>query len=413
MADLLYSSGIDWRDQSRNDSIIAEMVDPSSLQPTGTLDNLVLSGCSIDANYYSDSRVSAKLSYEGDGWQRNRAIRIIHSVPSEGYRRELGTFLVTNDDGDWDNGRWVGDLTCQSMLWAVQQKKLSSPLTVQSSSPASLAFQNLFHWCRRRYVIEAYVYNVYSATKVYEAGKSYLDVANDICALTDTRLDVTGHGFVQVTQDMKPSLKSPTFELSIYDPRGIMHDGISRSSDYGSLPSEVAVSCKYSVEVEKEDGVYKSNQDKQPDGTYKHKKGDKKYKKVSEQRELDSHIAFQSGPKSEQERGYAVTYYKSIDDKELTPKTQMAIDTRAAHILSQLPDEAEEWTVTTQYFPVWTGDVGYLTIRTEGHSQGHSRCKVFVRALSINLGSMQQTLTLRKTSYHNEVYYSTEEVSVN
>lgn len=402
MAGLILDEGIDWRDQGRVDQITAYMVSPKSLTGTdGQLDSIRYSGCSIDAGYYTQGRVSAKIQYEGDSWRRNRALRINHLYTLNGRSQtnDLGTFLVTRDDGDFEGGRWVGDLTCQSMLWALTKRKLARPLTVKKGRRVKETIKTLLSDCGRQYTdLTVTEHGTLGEDKVYESGKTYADVLDDLCEMGGMRLDVNGLGYVTIGEWVLPDLQTPVFELSVDDPRGVLHDSISRSSNFAELPSEVVIQCKYSEKVQKEDGVYKSD-------SGEHKKGDKKYKEVSEQRELDAIAKISGGPSSEAERGFALTDFRTIEDKELSPKTQAEIDRRARLALSNIAGECITWKVTTQYFPIWEGDVGYFVIPTASGGDDRERVKVLVRNLSIDLGSMQMTLTLQKTDSWNEEVY--------
>lgn len=402
--DLLMANELDWRDQRRTGKVMVEMVSPTSATGTmGVLDGVELSGCSIDANYFSKSRTSAKLSYVGGNWQRNAAVRISYWVDEWGYAADIGTYLVTRDDGEWADGAWHGDLTCQSMLWALTQKKLAAPLVVRQGQTAKSAIGQLLSADLRRWHDFAESNNFALAEdKIYDSGKTYMDVCTDLAEAANIRLDVTTQGLITLRNWDLPAYCTPTFELSATDPRGIMHDGVSRSSDYADLPSEVAISCKYSVEVEKWEGEYYKTDS---DG---HKKGDKKYKKTSEQRELDGYAKIAAGPRSEGVRGYAVTDFRTLGDDDMPTKTQAEIDHRAALALTNLPGETETWTVTTQYFPVWEGDVGWLAIPAEDGS-GVQRTKVLVRSLSLDLGSMQLKLVLQRTNAHDEESYGMDE----
>lgn len=398
--DLLIADELDWRDQRRTGRVVVEMVSPTA--PAGTIGELggvKLSGSSIDANYFSRSRTSARLSYVGGGWRRGAAVRISYWVDEWTYAADIGTYLVTRDDGTWSDGAWHGDLTCQSMLWALTQKRLSAPLVVSKGQTAKSAICSLLSDDLRRWHDFA-DYNNYALPedKVYESGKTYMDVCADLAEAANIRLDVTTQGAITLRNWELPAYSTPTFELSATDPRGIMHDGVSRSSDFAELPSEVAISCKYSVEVERWEGEYYKTDS---DG---HRKGDKRYKKTSEQRELDGYAKIASGPRSEGVRGYAVTDYRTLSDGEMPTKTQAEIDRRAGVALTHLPVETETWTVTAQYFPVWEGDVGWLDIPAE-NGPGTQRNKVLVRALSLDLGTMQLKLTLQKTDPHNEEVY--------
>lgn len=416
MADLLRADGLDWRDQSRRDEVYAYMVAPASLMgSSGDLEDIRIDGGSVDAEYYTAGRVSAKVRYEGSSWQRNRALRLDlrSTLGGSTSTRTLGTFLVTSDDGAYESGRWVGDLTCQSMLWATSKKKLASPLTVKKGQRVREVIKSLLSDCCRRYVVRTVAeHGTFADDKVYESGKTYADVLNDLSEMGNIRLDVDGMGFVTLDEWLLPDLRSPTFELSVDDPRGLLHDSISRESDFAELPSEVVIHCKYSEKVQKPDGVYQSNSERQEDGTYKHRKGDPKYKETSEQRELNGVARVSGGPQSEAERGFALTDFRTIEDDELEPKTQAEIDRRARVALAtSMPGESIRWTVATQYFPVWEGDVGHIVIPTED-GEGRRRVKVFVRALSLDLASMQLRLTLQETGAWNEEVYGLNEKGI-
>lgn len=405
MSDRLSSYGIDWRDQSRRDSLVVALVSPSSLVGTdGVLQDVEYGNCSIDCNYYSDARTSARLRYRGDSWTRNRAVRIYHVVSDKGYYRPLGTFLVTRDDGEFRSGQWVGDLTCQSMLWGIGKRKLANPLTIRAGQDAHAAIRSLLSSCGRPYRDYATGSNsTFAADKIYESGKTYLEVIYDLADLGSYRVDVDGEGYVTIRNWPLPDLQSPTFTLDAEDPRGIMHDEISRSSDYGDLPSEVVIHCKYSVEVEEDTGeVYETD-------SGEHKAGDKKYKKVHEQRELNGTAQVLTGQQSAAQRGYHLTDYRTIGEEDLDPKTQAEVDRRAHQALARLPFETVSWQVKTQYFPVWEGDVGLLGLPSEAGATYRDRQKVLVKSVSLDLSTMQQTLVLQKTSSWNEEIYGQHE----
>ena len=83
---------IDWRDQTRKDVITFQMVTPTNVDKVyGELEGVDLSGSSLTASYYTDTRTSGKVRVVGGNWVRGSMIRVIHSIPEWNYKKELGT----------------------------------------------------------------------------------------------------------------------------------------------------------------------------------------------------------------------------------------------------------------------------------------------------------------------------------
>ena len=103
---------MDWRDLTRKDRIIVQQVNPANIDAVmGELEGVELSASSLTAAYYTDTRTSGKLKVIGEGWRRGSFLRVVHQVPEWNYSRELGTYIVTNDDRARENGAWAYELT--------------------------------------------------------------------------------------------------------------------------------------------------------------------------------------------------------------------------------------------------------------------------------------------------------------
>lgn len=381
MDDLLRSGGIDWRDQSRRDELSFWLASPQD--PTGTLGRLGgvdASGCSIDQGYYTDTRVSGKLRVHGGAWRRNQLVRITHAVRGTSWSEQLGTFFVSKAPGSWQGGEWVDDLELQSALWALGQGKVAQPLVVRAGSTVRSVMGSLLSSWGRPYLDLATSGAILSADIIYESGRTYLSVLYDLAGTGGLRLGVDGMGHVTLSDYAEPSGREPSFELDVGDRRGIVHDGISRESDFGDRPSQVVVHCKYTVDVPV---------------TETDSKGKTRETTQSEQRELVGVAEVESGPSSRGQRGFALTDYVDLQDGDLATKTQAAIDEAARGYRDREAGEGLTWSVTTQYFPVAQGDVGTLVLPADpqlGYAGGR---KVLVQSTSLDLGTMQLKLDLK------------------
>lgn len=347
----------DWRDMPKGE-LFFEMLPPANLDDSyGQLDGVILSGCSITEGYYTDARVSAKLEVEEGNWIRQSAIRITYRVPEMGYEEELGTFFATGDSGGRSKGLSTVELDLVSTLHAMSLQKARSPHWLQPGAYARTAMRQMCDACHREMVDDGANDHVYSETSMLESGESYLDRMFALCEDANDRLDVDGHGRVLVQAYVLPSQRVPTFEIDLDDPRGIAHDGVDKSSDYLSLPSEVHVIYRWT------EGSGDSAQQMEIAGS-----------------------AYGSGHVSFGSRGYIVSEVEVLN--ELEPAAEWRAEQIAQERLAALSVETEEWTLTTEYLPIHRGDVGYL------RGDGPERL-VMVKSLDLNLENMQMKLTLK------------------
>ena len=134
---------MDWRNLNRTDRIRVQQLDPATRAVLGEVEGIDLSSATIEAAYYSDTRTSGKLTVRGEGWQRGAFLRIIHEVPEWDYSRTLGTYVVTDDAAERNNGAWSYELTLQSVLYAFDQDRLLRPWTVAKNAMYLTAAQQI------------------------------------------------------------------------------------------------------------------------------------------------------------------------------------------------------------------------------------------------------------------------------
>lgn len=353
---------MDWADRRRTDRIIVQRVNPANLDaPMGELDGVVLSGSSIEAAYYSDTRVSARLNIRGAAWTPGEYVRIIHQVPEHGYAKELGTFIVTDRSGERSRGQWESPLNLQSMLYGLSLDALPRPWTVAANAMASKAMAQIMAQSVHSYLDSARDYKLKSP-RVIDAGTTRLAAMFALAQLRGARLDVDGHGRITAEDYVAPRSKAPAWRLELGGPRGIVEDGVSFSSNLLEIADTVAVSYQYSA----------NGRDRRIDATAK---------------------AGPDSPVYAEARGYRVVDFRDLS--EMTPATAARAAELAASYLEADSAERIEWEIKCAYVPVWPGDVVEIAV-PDGPYPGVR--KALVKSAGIDLDKMSMSLTLKETN---------------
>lgn len=361
--------GYDWRDQTRKDVLHFAMVSPNNIdQSFGELQGVELSGSSLTAGYFTDTRTSGKLRVVNSNWVRGSLIRVTHEVPAWGFRRELGTYIVTADPAERDCGEWVTDLTLNSRLYGLSTEKHPYPWTIAAGASCLAAMDDSLRCSRAPFVIRDANDIRFGAAKVVESGTARLAALFDLGNASGNRLDVDPHGRVTLSRRMDPGAKVPLFRIDLNDPRGVMTGGLSLETDWLGMADAVAVSHKYSERVGSS----------------------------SEQREIAAlatmgdHVHH-----SHAQRGYRVTNYISLSDME--PKTYERAMQIANDELQKEQRELIEWQLSTTYLPLWEGDAVELYVH-DGPYQYRGLRRCFVKSLDLELEHMTMRMTLKEVA---------------
>lgn len=398
---------IDWKRTDVTHVLTAQMVSQTNLGATvGTLEGVDWASSNIEAAYYTDLRTSGKLVVIGDGWVRGSFIRIIHSIPEFGFKETLGTYVVTDDDAELENGVWRYELELQSTLVMLKDDLLKDPWPIKKGSKALKAMKDVLgssgaHSMRSALadfggaegssavtIDDSLADDVPASTAlIMESGKSRLECFFALCSMSQNRIDVKPDGYIAVRRRVRHSSKAPKFRFDLEDPRGTVVDGsVSRSTDWLSVPDTIIVEHSFDVEVE--DGTYdRKTTDK--DGTV-HPKGSKKYK--TEQRTIRAVAKTPTGPHSVKKRGYSIAEVQQVEN--VVPHTLA----RASQVAAELVKNASQhttWEIDTTYVPLWEGDVVELVVH-DGVKEYRGVRKCLVQNVDIDLGSMLMSLTLKE-----------------
>ena len=360
---------IDWRDQRHSNVIKVAMVSPTNLEDVyGELEGVDLSGSSLSAGYYTDTRTQGSIAVVGDGWIRGSFLRITHEIPEWDFSRDLGTYLVTDDGASRSNGIWHYDLQLQSMLFALSTEKARTPWTIAKGARAKTAMRQILESAGRPYIDVSSNDYIFGSPLVMDSGQTLLSRMFALTQPSGNRLDVDGRGYVTISPYILPDSKVPQLEIDLADPRGIAHDDLERTTDWLQMPTEAAVSFKYSTTENGSSVQHEINA----------------WATVS----ADSHA-------SRAIRGYVVTDFRTVSD--LNPQTQAEAQRLANLYLNGDSREHIEWNLTTQYLPIWEGDVIALRVH-DGQSQYRGVRKCLVKNVELDLQFMTMQLTLKETS---------------
>lgn len=218
----------------------------------GSLRNVTLDDCKVSEQYYSDSRVQATVSTlaksgTSDGYVNNGRLRIILSIPSRNWSRELITGFVSNKKESYENGYVKRTYTIESSLWGILNHKVSSTITIGKGSKLISIWSSLLkNHTRLQYDTSKAQDRSFNSVLIYEPGSLLSDVLFDI---SDgySRMDVTGHGVLTLVKYTPPAKRSATRTLNYDDPRTLSINELSRESNEWSVPGRAIVTSTISV----------------------------------------------------------------------------------------------------------------------------------------------------------------------
>lgn len=360
---------MDWRDTTRADKIIFQMVNPSNIDAVmGELEGVELNGATLSAGYYTDTRTSGKIHVVGEGWKRGSFVRVIHQVPEWNYSRELGTYLVTNDDRSRELGTWGYDLTLQSLLFGLSTDKLVRPWVIANNAMMMKAAAQCLDATGYRYNFAGAADYRFKGARVMETGTDRLSIMYALSKLGNNRIDIDGHGRVTMSKYLAPSAKVPVFRIDLNDQRGVAIDGLSGSTDFLEIPNVVGVCYKHNTT----------------------RNGKSVQQEINASAQVSS-----SSPHAHGQRGYTVTDFRELS--EISPATAARAQQLAQQYLANDSIEHVEWQLTTIYLPIWEGDVVDLVIHDgEKAYQGVRRC--LVKNVELKLQDMTMQLTLKEVT---------------
>lgn len=361
---------MDWLDETRTGRLRAYMVSPTNLDaPYGELTGVQWSTLNLSAGYYTDARTTGAVDIADEPeWVRGSFIRLVYEIPEWGYSRELGTYAVVNDDATRSHGKWTGTLELRSMLYTMSTDVAPTGLTIAPGGRALAAIRNELQQAGRAYRFEDPLDYQFTGARKFSSGESRLSRCYALCTASGNRLDVDGHGLVTVSPYVEPAAKAPVLSLALDDPRGIVSDEVSRSTNWLEMPSRAAVTYRYTV-TQGSDTVEK---------------------------EITAYVDVSATSHANAgNRGYYVTDHQELAD--MSPATYSRALEIARQRLEAKSLEKVEWKLTTKYLPLWEGDVMELVI-PDGRPEYAGARKCLVKNVELTGPYMDMSLTLKETA---------------
>lgn len=359
-----------FRDMRYRGEVSVEMVPPSSLDDSlGILDGVDLTASKLSCAYYSDTRTSGTLRVVGDGWVRGSFLRVVYRVPELSHERELGTYIVTNDDSTRVNGTWVYDLELKSVLHGLSTDIRPANWTIKKNSYAKAAFRQLFEAAGRDYDMGAAKDYRFKYNNVLKGGKTRLERLFWLCDSSGNRLDVDGHGRVTVAKYVSPSARAWSYQICPGSKRGMAADGIERSTNWLEMRTEASVRFTYST-------------------------GSGSKEKV-----ITATSKATVGHNTRAARGYVVSDYHELTEME--PRTAARATELARKYREESGRELVEWRLSMPYLPIWQGDVVNMVV-PDGLDEYRGTRKCLVKSLDLELSTMGMDVTLKETASGDE-----------
>lgn len=317
---------MDWKSTRRLDRFEYELVDPNDIDTSrGFLAGVV--SCSITLGYYTDTRAQASLEFVDGEYIENSLIRIHHYVDEWNYHNELGTFFVDEITPSFSNGANAYSVEMSSMLARVSEDYLPNNLAVPTRKSTNELLKELFNNYGVDYSFKTGIGSTYNEPTVYEVGENVLSVMFEIADKGNCRLEVDGHGIVNVESYVSPSDRS---QIDVID-ETMLFGEIVETSDFYSVPNRAIVHSKQNDTV------------------------------VSGFADAPS-----SSPTARSRRGRRITKVYSVND--LKPFTNSQASAQAKRYLDNIDDVSTEIEVNSIYIPLIPGEVVNLVYAGEEHN---------------------------------------------
>lgn len=380
---------IDWRDPRCAEGIMHVMM-VSQTNPNMVIKEVTgvnWEDSNLTFAYYSDTRCSGNLSLIDSNWERGPFLRFIYELPNFGYKKTLGTFVVTSENPVIKNGQQTNKLVLHSAaLYTLSTDILERDWTINSGTRVSTAIKTNLSTACRPYVYTATYDKTFSSPVLIENNHTRLDILFSLAEQANLRIDADPDGRILVTNYTPPAVKSPSYVIDLDDPRGVAIDGAQPTSDFFENPGRVV------VEYNGQDNTISEEEKK------RRRKYDPNY---TDQVNYVGVANARSGSYTDpSKRGYTVTKFVTLSN--MVPSTQAKATSEAQARLSRLVAENISWTLSTIFLPIAIGDAIVLNVANhiEEHYNGTRRC--FIKSIELDLQTMRMKLQLKEVAAYDK-----------
>lgn len=367
---------MDWTDTGYTYDVGVVMVHQTNVDNTlGSLSGVQLSSITITQNYYSDSRVSAKVvttvpESSTDGYIDDARLRIILTIPEKSWSEELITGYVSDIDEDHNKGYVTKTYAIEGTIWGLLNHKTKAPITIGKGSKMLDVWRALMHeQTKMQYDTTGAQDHSFSNTVIYEAGSDLSTVLFEISE-GYSRMDVNGHGRVTLKKYTAPSKITPTRLIDYNSLISLTMLPLGRTVTKWEAPGRAIVTAT----VSNTDDTGNSSQEVIV-GYYDSPK---------------------THPTSIEKRGWLLARADSYNGSSEKP-SKSELDALAKKNWESAQDKGITWEGSSVFANYKAGEVATLIapVSWKSNSKIESH-KVLVQSVTTNLSTMTQDITLKE-----------------
>ena len=364
---------MDWTSLEYDWELVAHVVDPHSCNSViGELEGVDPAGCEVTEGYYSDTRVSAKVTTkvklgESDGYVPNARIRLTLRVPRFGWERELVTGFVTDMSPSDSDGMTVRDYALDSSLWGISDDLITSKVTCAAGSKALTVAKKLLGDRRIEYDAANAQDRSISKVTVYEPGTGLLHLLFDIFS-GYSRIGVSGHGPITIKRYTEPGKLTPQATIDPRDKHTLVTGEVTEKDTSWERPGAAIVTANVSKSKTQGGKTVTTNEVRA--GTY---------------------MAPDADRSSRNTRGY-LRFAKDTYGGNKDEPTVSELSAEARKVWNNNQGAGRSWELSVLYMDLHEGDVVTLA-----HADGTSS-KCLVQTVTTHLDPRERTqqLTLKE-----------------
>ena len=366
---------MDWKNTGYQYDISVNVIHQTNVNNMlGSLSGVQINGMTITENYYSDSRIQAKVKTvvpegENDGYIDDARLRVILSIPDRSFFEELITGYVSDIDETHDKGYIQRTYSVEGTLWGLLEHKMANPVVIAPGSQMIAIWRDLMMFqTKMQFSTDGAQDHSFNNTVLYEPGSNLSTILFEISS-GYSRMDTNGHGVVTLKKYTAPSRKVEGRIIDYNDLRGLAMTPLTKNSAKYEAPGRAVVTATISKE----------------------ENGQTKQEVIA-----GSYDAPSSHPTSIDRRGYLRGRTDSYNGNSETP-SKTELNNIAKTNWENAQDKGIEWTASTVFADYHAGEVcGLILPSGFSNQQKTSIVKVLVSQVTTNLDTMVQELTLKE-----------------
>lgn len=378
----------------------------------GSLKNVKVDSISITENYYSDSRIQAKVETvtkigESDGYVANGRLRIILTIPEIVGSPELyfehGIINVVNDSDiidtedefyggvirnihktQWseelitgyvsdihekeEHGCIIRSYTIEGTMWGLLNHKTNKQITIGKGTYLVNIWTSLMKLTKMQYVTSNAQNHKFGSTVIYEAGDTLSTILFEVSSGYN-RMDNNGHGAIVLERYVSPANQTPSKTIDSDDVHGLSIAPYEHGRNDWENPGRAVVTATTQVI----------------------KKGKTTQKVI---------VGYYDAPSTDKTsintRGYLIGRTDTYVGTSKNPTKSELNAVAKTNWQNAQKDTGGEWTFSSIFRDYHAGDVVNFIAPGDPKNPKRTVHKCLISSVNTNLGEMSQSLTLKE-----------------